>query len=186
MIILASSSPRRKEILKELGIPFESHKSHVEEITDLSLSPAQNAEKLAIDKAKEVAQHYKDRWVLGVDTIVVIDGKIIGKPRDDEEEDKILQDLSGRSHEVISGIALVYNERVISSHETTEIEFSVISHTERERYVASGIWKDKSGGFTIQGRGSLFIKGIKGDYYNVVGLPIYRFGAMCREAGLEL
>lgn len=186
MLILASNSPRRKDILTELGVDFVAAPSNIDEIDDPNLSPAQNAEKLAREKAEAVAPNHPDTWVLGVDTLVVVNNQIIGKPKDAADAERILRSLSGGTHDVISGIALIKGDQKFVESETTHLRFAEISEEEIAEHIASDRWHDKSGAFTIQGRGSLFIEHIDGDFYNVVGFPIYRFGQMCKKAGLRL
>lgn len=186
MMVLASRSPRRKEILQELGVDFIIHPSNSPENIDDSKSIIENAKALALEKAVDVAEHYPQKWVLGVDTFVVINGKITGKPADQNEATTIIRALNNNTVDVVSGIALINGDMHIVESETTKVHFAQLSEPEIKQWIDSGVWKDKSGGFTIQYRGSLYITGIEGDYYNVVGLPIYRFGCMCKQAGIVL
>lgn len=186
MLILASSSPRRKSILDELGVRYISHANNDPEVVDTSLSPVENAKQIALQKAKSVAKHYPHKWVLGVDTLVSIDNQIVGKAANQQEARATLNKLSGRQHEVISGIALMKNDQSLCYAEVTKIWFRKFTEDDLDDYIRSGIWKGKSGAFTIQGRGALYIEKIEGDYWNVVGLPIHRFGQMCAEIGLKI
>lgn len=186
MLILASSSPRRKSILEELGVSYRAHPSSSPEHTDETLSPELNAQNIALEKAQSVAVYYPDKWVLGVDTLVSVDNKVVGKAADVDQATTILKALSGRKHQVISGIALVKNQEKHVESVSTNIWFREFTEEEIAEYIASGIWKGKSGAFTIQGRGALFIEKIAGDYFNVVGLPIFTFGKMCKKIGIKI
>lgn len=186
MIILASSSPRRKSILEELGVSYRAHPSSSPEHTDETLAPELNAKNIALEKAQSVAPHYPGKWVLGVDTLVSVDNKVVGKAGNAQEATAILKALSGRKHQVISGIALVKDQEKHVESVITDIWFRKFLDDEIADYVASGIWKGKSGAFTIQGRGALFIEKIEGDYFNVVGLPIFTFGKMCSSIGIKI
>jgi len=186
-LILASSSPRRIELLRRLGLGFEVVKP-LWETRIIDDDPVEVAELTALEKARAVAGVFTEGLVIGADTIVVIDDEILGKPRDEEEARLFLRKLSGRVHRVITGIAVVDagRGREEVDHEVTEVKFKELSEEEIELYIASGEPFDKAGGYGIQGLGSLFVEWIKGDYFNVVGLPIYRLSLLLRRFGFDV
>ncbi len=170
MLILASSSPRRAAILRQLGIPFTVQVSRVAE-GEFSGSLAQRVESLAWAKAKAVADK-TDGLVLGADTLVALDGEVLGKPQDDLDAVRMLSRLSGKVHQVMTGLATVGEGRELCGHQLTRVRMRTLSRGEIERYVATGEPQDKAGAYGIQGRGAALIEEISGCYYNVVGLPV--------------
>ena len=173
-LILASSSPRRKELLQLLRIPFESVNSHADETIEDNMSAEDAVQELALRKAAAVAKDHPDDWIIGSDTVVVLDGTIMGKPKDREEGRNMLQLLSGRTHEVYTGVAILFGEKKNVFAEKTAVTFWELSEAEIDRYLDSGEPFDKAGGYGIQGFGALLVKEIAGDYYTVVGLPVSR------------
>ncbi|WP_456278115.1 Maf family protein [Bacillus sp. AK128] len=171
-LILASSSPRRKELLTTLGLSFDVLSSSIEEIVDPSATPEETVLSLAQEKAMDVAKQYPSAYVIGADTIVVKDLKILGKPKNKEDAIDTLRMLSGSTHSVLTGVAIVYNGNPTSFFVKTEVTFWPLSQEEIDRYIESGEPFDKAGSYGIQGLGSLFVKEIQGDYFSVVGLPI--------------
>ena len=173
-LILASSSPRRQEILSSAGIKFEVIPSEVDE----SFLPGESLEeqvvRLARMKALKAAEKYKDRWVLAADTIVVIDGKILGKPRSRREAEEMLQMLSDREHRVITGYCLMQasSRRSREGKVITRVRFKALSPEEIRWYLDTGEPFDKAGGYAIQGKAAFMVKEINGSYTNVVGLPL--------------
>jgi septum formation protein len=171
-LLLASSSPRRSEILRMVAWPFEVFTVNVDE----SLQPAESAEayveRLALAKARAAAGRHQNLLTLGADTAVVIDEDILGKPRDLDDAQRMLKMLQGSWHQVLTGVALVSGETVKVSHEVTDVKFAAMSETEISWYVATGEPMDKAGAYAIQGQGARFIEEIKGDYFNVMGLPV--------------
>ncbi|MCQ2443742.1 MAG: Maf family protein [Oscillospiraceae bacterium] len=186
-IILASQSPRRKELLRQMGITdFQVIPAKGEEIVDPALSPQQLVESLALQKATEVAAQCDPKdVVIGADTIVVLDGKVLGKPANTAAAFKMLCSLSTRRHTVYTGVAIIQGEKVRVSHEATQVRFCDLSETEILDYIATGEPMDKAGAYGIQGRGALLVEGIQGDYFNVVGLPICRLGRMLAGFGIR-
>lgn len=186
-IILASKSPRRKEILENLGLTFEIITSNEEEKTAET-----EADKIAMAlseiKAKSVAKAVNDKsaLIIGCDTIVVKKDKILGKPKTKSEAEEMLTLLSDTEHTVISGLTLVLGDKVLSRCEKTQVFFDKIGKSEMESYIASNDPFDKAGGYGIQGPASRFIKGINGCYFNVVGFPTHLFYAMVKELKIEL
>ena len=175
-IVLASKSPRRAEILRAVGWDFEAVASNVDETRRESEDAVSYVKRLAQAKAETVAREISgDALVLGADTVVVIDGEILGQPRDDDDARRMLKLLSGKWHEVLTGIALVRGgnaPRIMVDQQTTRVHFAELSSDEIDWYVSTGEPNGKAGAYAIQGRGALFIREIQGDYFNVVGLPL--------------
>ena len=183
-IILASKSPRRRELLAQMGLTdFQVIPAVGEETADPNLAPPELAEALALHKAWEVARNHAAHGdlVIGADTIVVLDGKVLGKPRDAAHALEMLTALSGRRHHVYTGVALLRDGAEQVAHEDTEVHFCPLTREEMLRYIATGEPMDKAGAYGIQGRGALFIDWIQGDYCNVVGLPLCRLGKMLAQ-----
>ena len=171
-IILASASPRRKELLETAGLSFTVKVADVEEIIEENMSADAVVRSLALQKAAAVAKDNADAVVIGADTVVVLDGEILGKPKSKENAVELLMKLSGRSHTVYTGVAMIQGEKIKNFSEATEVEFYPLSEEEIEAYVATGEPMDKAGAYGIQGRGCVLIRKINGDYFNVVGLPV--------------
>jgi septum formation protein len=173
-LILASSSPRRAEILSAVNWPFEAVTANIDETRRESEDAVSYVRRLAEAKARAIAGELSSGLVLGADTIVLVEGEILGQPRDEEDARRMLKLLSGRWHEVLTGVALVRareNHCVVDT-ETTRVRFGEISAHEVDWYVATGEPNDKAGAYAIQGRAALFIEEIQGDYFNIVGLPV--------------
>jgi len=171
MLILASQSPRRRELLGCAGIPFAVRTASVDETRAGEEDPGAHVCRLAREKAQSVACAL-DEIVLGADTVVVIDGEVLGKPSDREHAARMLRQLSGRAHEVLTGICLRTSNRLIVDRESTRVRFVRLPEEEIAAYVASGEPMDKAGAYAIQGMASRFIDRIEGCYSNVVGLPV--------------
>jgi septum formation protein len=173
-LVLASSSPRRAEILRAVGWPFEAVAANVDETARGGEEVVEYVERLACEKAEVVAEGRASGLVVGADTVVAVGGQVLGKPSDDEDARRMLRLLSGRWHDVLTGVALVRAEtgEVLVSHELTRVRFAAMSDEEIDGYIATGEPADKAGAYGVQGRASLFIEEIEGDYWNVVGLPV--------------
>ncbi len=186
-IILASKSPRRKEMLEHLGLKPTVIVSNADENVSETLSPERFVEEVSLRKAEAVKPLCKESdLIIASDTVVYCDGKILGKPHGEKEALDMLSLLSGKAHKVTSGLAVIYNGRTVLSHETTEVTFRKISESEALSYVKTGEPFDKAGGYGIQDRASVFTEKINGDYLNVVGLPVYRlFSLLKTEYGLD-
>lgn len=181
--ILASQSPRRRRLLARLGLEFTVHVSPAEEVIPPDADPASLVETLAREKAAPVADAHPDALVLAADTVVALDGAILGKPASRTEAATMLQRLSGTTHTVYTGIALVHRrtDRTVTAVEATEVTFGVLDAEEVAAYVATGSPMDKAGSYGIQDDlGALFVERIAGDYYNVVGLPLRRLYRLLR------
>ena len=184
-LILASQSPRRRELLGLWGIPFEIRVPNADETMDPTGEPAQQVALVSRRKA-EATPRDEDAVVVAADTIVVCDGKILGKPKDPEDAARMLRLLSGRTHQVMTGLTVLYQDKVCSHTEVTQVTFRELSDSEILRYVRSGEPMDKAGAYGIQGGAALFAQGICGDYYNVVGLPVCRLVQVLQETVPQL
>lgn len=185
-LVLASASPRRQELLQGIGLDFIVHTSDFEE-REQHLSPEELATHNAIGKAQTVARKYRDALIVGVDTVVAFQEHQIGKPKDEEDAKRILRLLSNTTHKVISAICIIdsKNEKNISGIETTLVTMDRLDEADIEAYIKSGEGHDKAAGYAIQGVGSLFVKRIEGDYFNVVGMPLFLFKKLLREFGVK-
>ena len=183
-MILASQSPRRRELLGQMGFSFTVRPAKGEELPHPELTPAQLVEELARQKALEVsAEAASDDVVMAADTVVAIDGVVLGKPRDKAHAAEMLSALSGREHTVYTGVAVKRGETLLVEHEATQVRFRPLTQREIDLYIQTGEPMDKAGSYGIQGYGALLVEGIRGDYFNVVGLPICRLGRMLAQVG---
>lgn len=181
-IILASKSPRRREILETMGVEFETDVADVDESVSDELSPVEAVCEISKRKAKKVAErHADDEIVISADTVVVIDGRIIGKPRDKQDAFDIIKSLSGRTHEVYTGFTVCGKGMSKTDFEVTKVHFKDLCDDDIRRYVATGEPMDKAGAYGIQQKGNLFVEYIHGDYYNVVGFPISKICVTIKE-----
>jgi septum formation protein len=180
-IILASKSPRRKDLLRTVGIPFKAAPADITETT--CSTPEETVLHNARQKALAVCLRYPDRLVVGVDTIVYVDRRILGKPADLKEAVRFLKLLNGRRHAVYSGVAVVRKGRILTGTERTEVYFDRLSHDELENYARDCKPLDKAGAYGIQEFSSMYIKAVKGDYFNVVGLPLNLLYRLMKKAG---
>ncbi len=173
-LILASASPRRRQLLYEAGIDFAVIPSHTTEEVQPGEFPEAYALRVAREKAQEVAQQFPGSWVLGADTIVTLDGHILGKPKDADDAHRMLRFLSGRTHRVMTAFVLIDEAGTIHTHQVvvTDVTFHSLSDEQIHTYVATGEPNDKAGAYAVQGLGSAFVKQVEGSYANVVGLPI--------------
>jgi len=170
-LLLASTSPQRKAILEQLHIPFEVVAPKYEEETPRDGDALQIVREHARGKARSVADLAEDRPVVGVDTAVVLDGRIFGKPANASDAERMLEELSGKTHVVVSGLCLLTPRWEDVEHEATEVSFRELAPRELGIYVATHEWEGRAGGYAIQGRGAALVESIAGDYLNVVGLP---------------
>ena len=184
-LIIASSSARRAEILTAVGWEFEAIAADIDETRFAAEDAVNYVKRLALTKAETVAKGFSERLVLGADTVVVSDGEILGQPRHDEDARRMLRLLSGKWHEVLTGVALVRAGRaaqLVVGHETTRVLFAEMPADEIDWYVSTGEPRGKAGAYGIQGKAALFIKEIQGDYFNVVGLPVRLVFELMRRA----
>jgi len=171
-VILASASPRRKELLKLIFEDFEIRPADIDETISAEINPFEVAEKIAVKKAQAIKD--ENSLIIACDTVVIINEKILGKPKDEMIAFEMLSTLSGQAHSVATGVCLCYKGKTYSFSEVTDVEFYPLSAKEILEYIATGEPFDKAGAYGIQGKGGLLVKGIKGDFYNVVGLPVSR------------
>lgn len=187
MLVLASTSPRRISLLKQLGVPFEAvDPGDVE--NSVALDPVAHVRDHALSKAEAVAAKYPDRLVIAADTIVVLNGRILEKPRNMEEAKAMLRVLCGRIHTVVSAVALVERDRGLSDLriEETKVGMKKLNEEEIEAYVATGEPMDKAGAYAAQGIGAVIIERVEGCFYNVVGLPMSLLYDMLKDAGVDM
>lgn len=187
-IILASASPRRKQLLKQLGLEFEVVPSDVEETLNPRLKPRHQAEELALQKAQEVAKNFDDAIIIGADTLVALGDEILGKPKDINDAKRMLKKLRGRQHTVITGFVLIdtTNNRTIIKSVETKVWFRKVEPKEIASYVEKDEPFDKAGAYGIQGLGALFIEKIEGEYSGTVGLPLYTLGKELKKLGVSI
>ena len=187
-LILASGSPRRIELLRMLGCKFQIVPSKVEEKINPRLSPIENVKRLSRQKALDVASKISDGIIVAADTDVVLNGKILGKPKNKKEAKRILKDLSGKEHRVITGLAVIdaKTKKILQDTVVTKVKFRKLNNELIEKYIASGGPLDKAGAYGIQGRAALLVESIKGDYFNVVGLPLNALNQLLEKFGVSL
>lgn len=187
-IVLASSSPRRQELLACLGLPFRIQVSNVDETISDGIAPEEIVKTLSLRKANAVAKNLSFGLVIGSDTIVVLDGQVLGKPRDEEDAFRMLTSLAGREHEVYSGLAIVdvATGKIALDYSSTRVKMRTMTAEEIRGYIASKEPMDKAGSYAIQGLGSTIVERIEGDYFTVVGLPLNRLAQMLNQFGISL
>ncbi len=187
-IILASASPRRRDLLKQIGLTFDVQISEIDENVTGGVNPAGYVCDLAYRKALAVAEKAGSGLVIGADTIVVSGGELLGKPVDAAAAWQTLQFLSGTEHEVLTGVAVIdaATKKSIVAHEVTKVVFKQLTPEDIRGYIASGEPYDKAGAYGIQGLGAVLVSEVRGCYFNVVGLPLARLADMLREFGIEV
>ena len=187
-IILASNSPRRRELLGQMGIErFHIISPDVDETVAAGLSPARIVEELSLRKAGAAAKRAgPEDLIIAADTVVALDGAVLGKPRGGDEAFAMLSARSGREHHVYAGVTVLRGGRAVTEHEETAVTFRPLEPGEIRGYIATGEPMDKAGAYGIQGLGALLVSGIRGDYCNVVGLPVFRLGRILARCGVDL
>lgn len=184
-LILASASPRRRELLSLFGLDFDIEPAHIDEAVHPDEAPEAYVRRMAGEKALAVHGRFESHFVLGSDTVVVVDGECLGKPVDDHEARDMLRRLSGREHRVLSAVAVIGPDGASRERlSVTRVEFAELSAAWIERYVASGEPHDKAGAYGIQGAAGIAVRSLTGSYTGVVGLPLFETGELLREAGL--
>jgi septum formation protein len=183
-VILASQSPRRRELLSLIGIPHVVRPSDIDETAYMDEAPAPHAERLAREKALTLSRRETAAVVIGADTIVVIDGEILGKPRDVEDARRMLRQLGGRTHTVFTATAVARGDRVMSAIDAVSVTFRPLSEVVIDAYIATGEPMDKAGAYGIQGYGATLVERIDGDYFSVMGLALGRLIELCAAHGL--
>ena len=185
-IILASQSPRRKELLERMGLSgFEIIPARGDENCPPGCTPAGMVEELSRRKCAEVASSHPDDLVIAADTVVAVDGRILGKPRGEEQAAEMLRLLSGREHRVYTGLTVSRGGETVTEHEVTTVRFRTLSQADIRRYIATGEPMDKAGAYGVQGYGCVLVEGITGDYYNVMGLPVCRLARLLARFGVD-
>lgn len=182
-LILASQSPRRLELLKQITDQFEVVPSSVEEKLDYGLRPEENARMLARAKAESVAKNYPDCWVIGADTLVTLHQEILGKPVDVPDAERMLRRLSGKEHRVFSGICVVSPGKTLDTAVMSKVRFKSLTDEEISGYIQTGEPMDKAGAYAIQGQGSFMIREFSGSHSNIVGLPIEELKIILKKTG---
>ncbi len=187
-IILASASPRRKELLELIGLQFEVDPADYKEDMNLKLSPHELARALSLEKAKSVAGKYNNAIIIAADTFVIIRGQILGKPHTEEEAKRMLMSLDGVTHSVITGFTILDTDtgKKISRSVETKVTFKKLTEKEIDAYVKTKEPLDKAGACAIQGLGSVLVKRIEGDYFNVIGLPLCPVAECLKEFGIRV
>jgi septum formation protein len=187
-IILASASPRREELLKKIGLKFKAEPSNYEENISYELEPHELAKLLSLEKAKLVAKNHKNVLIIAADTLIVFEGKILGKPRTKTEAREMLERINGKPHSVITGFTIVDSgsNKALSRSVETKVHLRKLSSTEIDAYVKSQEPLDKAGAYAIQGLGSVIVEKIEGDYFNVVGLPLSALVESLKEFGVHI
>lgn len=182
--ILASNSPRRRELLDNCGYSFEIKPSDCDETISEKLTPQETVKELSRRKAMVVLESYGDAVVLGCDTVVAVDGEILGKPLSREDAFRMLMYLSGKKHIVVSGVCIADRDRCECFENTTEVEFHTLSEETVNSYLDTMEYADKAGSYGIQGYGSVLVKGIKGDFFSVMGLPVSQCASVLASFGI--
>jgi septum formation protein len=183
-VVLASSSPRRRELLNLIGIAHEVRPANLDESMRPRETPRRHAERLARDKASAVARRDSDLITIAADTIVVINRKVLGKPIDKEDAARMLAMLSGREHTVITAVAVSRGKKLRSAIEEVKVKFRRLREEEIQAYIATGEPMDKAGAYGIQGYGATIVERVEGDYFAVMGLPLVRLVGLMREVGV--
>lgn len=186
-IVLASQSPRRQELLKHVFFSFLTIPSDADETLPEGLSPQECVVEISRRKVDDVVSRVSaGAMVIGADTIVVLDDRILGKPRNEQEAHEMLQSLSGRTHQVYTGIVIVQDKKIVTGYEVTDVTFREISESEIDGYIQTGEPMDKAGAYGIQEKGAFIVEKIHGDYFNVVGLPLCRLGKMLAKFDIKI
>ncbi|HTD83387.1 MAG TPA: Maf family protein [Gemmatimonadaceae bacterium] len=184
-VVLASASPRRRQLLNLIGITHEVRPSNIDETMRPREAPRRHAERLAREKATAIASRDPDLVTIGADTVVVINRKVLGKPRDEAEAIHMLSQLNGRLHTVITAVAVARGRKLRSSIEEVSVKFRRLREDEIQAYVATGEPMDKAGAYGIQGYGATIVERIEGDYFAVMGLPLVRLTTLMRDLGIR-
>lgn len=184
-VILASQSPRRKQLMELFRIPFTIRVADIDETMDNTKSAQEEVARVSLLKAQAVP-HESDDIIIAADTIVVCEGAVLGKPRSEADARRMLTLLSGRDHQVMTGMTVLRGDKAVVCTEVTDIHFRILSQKEICAYIATGEPMDKAGAYGIQGGGALFAEKMVGDYYNVMGLPVCRLGQILREIAPEI
>jgi septum formation protein len=183
-VVLASASPRRRDLLNLIGVVHEVRPANIDETMRPDEVPRRHAERLAREKASAIAMRDPDLITIGADTIVVVDGNVLGKPVDKEDAARMLAMLSGREHTVITAVAVSRGKKLRSSVEEVQVTFRSLGKEEIDAYIATGEPMDKAGAYGIQGYGATIVERVEGDYFAVMGLPLVRLVGLMRDVGV--
>ena len=185
-LVLASKSPRRRELLKEISNQFEVAPSSIKEVLDIGLRPAENARNIARAKAESIAPSFPNSWVIGADTLVTLDDEIFGKPDDEKDAERILKRLSGREHIVVTGICVVGPQKSLDKCVVSKIKIKPLTIQEIKDYIATREPMDKAGAYAIQGKGSFMVRSFSGSKTNIIGLPIDELKVLLKKTRYPL
>ena len=187
-IILASKSPRRKALLEQIGLKFTVDVSDIDESKYLHSNPESLAKSLSIAKAEKIAEKYKDAIIIAADTVVILNKEIIGKPKDKKDAVKMLRKLSGKTHVIITGFTILdtKTKKEITEFVQSKVRFKKMTGKEIDQYVKTGEPLEKAGCYGIQDKGAIFIEEVKGDFFNVVGLPIFALSQNLKKFGVDI
>ena len=185
-LVLASQSPRRRELLKEISNLFEVAPSSIKEMLDIGLRPEENARNIARAKAEAIAPSFPNSWVIGADTLVTLDDEIFGKPDDEKDAERILKRLSGREHIVVTGICVVGPQKSLDKCVVSKIKIKPLTIQEIKDYIATGEPMDKAGAYAIQGKGSFMVRSFSGSKTNIIGLPIDELKVLLKKTRYPL
>lgn len=185
-IVLASASPRRQELLTQMGLTYRIHAVDIDEHMDRLLAPGPLVEAISQEKAAACAAlEGPDALIIAADTVVALDHAVLGKPHNEADAGRMLSSLSGRDHQVFTGFTVRRGEAAVTQSECTNVRFRLLSREEIEAYVATGEPMDKAGAYGVQALGALLVEGIRGDYFNVMGLPVCRLGLVLKNFGVN-
>ena len=184
-IILASASPRRRDLLSSIGCNYETYSPDVDESISIGETPESACRRLSVLKAERASEFFAEALIIAADTLVVADNDIFGKPNGADEARAMLNTLNGRGHKVITGLTVIFKGEIITEAETTSVYFRKLSEEDIEAYISTGEFQGKAGGYAIQGYASLFVERIDGDYFNVVGLPLQRLSRIFEKLGIN-
>jgi septum formation protein len=184
-VVLASASPRRKDLLSLIGFKYEIYCPNVDESIFEGETPESICSRLSVSKAESAFAFFADDLIIAADTLVTIDNSIFGKPYNADEARTMLNTLNGREHKVITGLTIIFKGKIITETESTIVWIRKLSEDDIEAYISTGEFRGKAGAYAVQGYASLFIERIDGDYFNVVGLPLQRLSRMLEKIGIE-
>ena len=185
-IILASQSPRRRELLTRMGLTFTVHAADIDEHMDRSLTPDKLVEAISREKAAAAAVDFdQNAIIIAADTVVALDNEVLGKPHDEADAKRMLTHLSGREHQVYTGFTVRQGDQVVTRSECTLVKFRALEESEIDSYITTGEPMDKAGAYGIQEKGSLLVEKLRGDYFNVMGLPVCALGLVLKEFGVK-
>ena len=180
-LVLASRSPRRMELLKEIHPQFEVAPSSIDEVIDIGFRPEENARNIARVKAESIAPNFPDCWVIGADTLVSMDDEIFQKPEDEKDAERILKRLNGREHMVVTGICVVGPQKTLDKPVISKVKIKPLTEKEIKDYITTGEPMDKAGAYAIQGKGSFMIRSFSGSKTNIIGLPLDELKALLKK-----